>query len=883
MARRDQYIKSKSDFVLRKRHALTSKGMIYENDHMTIVPDDDIFNEDRSMYSDSNFKFRTRIERNEKKKHFGGNWVKPDGEESEFWKEENCSGNVISEETRIVLKPNYSSIKDFAYYGSAQDLIKASVRDVLLKYPAGLYYIGDEHRKIGDKFIVSNEFGIDIWTPNVEPTSVDNPLRYLSASYGQYLEGRTNKFVTNFRITKVGNGCPNSIIAQTRIGNNVFYTYLADDGSHVVLSNGSLPAGEPIIRLPEAEFLKRYDELDDFSKVLLNLDSKPLFKATLDTPYFDGNGYYSSYRNYVWPSIHTEDYSFFTPDITSPLFAGYIEKLMIAARFHDEYDSDNMWRMLTHQSIKNLDWTFTKDNGDEVETIDFDSSRIKAAIELYGRQFDDLRRYANNIKATNAITYDEKNNIPDYFITDAVENNGWDAHHVGPTNDMGELSDVLYTGSTISGKNSSDASVSFLRRLSINSDYINSMKGTKRGIETILGMFGLESGADYSIKEYIAVADRFPSTYDFKTKLPYYDKYYYGEEEEMLSDWPITSVKVSEDDDENYIIPWFSKDNSYPSKAYFQSKGGWKNTIYKNIDLPITSIKRIKANDDFAIYGETLQYLKYATDIDELTALTTTKLFKNAVCYVEDISGILNGYNASPDDKRAILNGSQFSHYFILKNVELSASIGFIDNDFYSCYGWRNIFVDEYDGTKGLTCDGKRVLYLESLKTVETGNNPHAGYGFYDLGEEYLDNYRQIFKHQLENKEFSLLNEEGDADEIHAVEDMGFGDCEQIPVDTKTLVFYDDANTNVTLMPIGSERDDVNWTEGLYANLVNPEGGSKRDEASSFSIINTKRIDIEFNDRNNEYYREYIENVILKYVEQMMPSTAIFSYKFASD
>jgi hypothetical protein len=84
-------------------------------------------------------------------------------------------------------------------------------------------------------------------------------------------------------------------------------------------------------------------------------------------------------------------------------------------------------------------------------------------------------------------------------------------------------------------------------------------------------------------------------------------------------------------------------------------------------------------------------------------------------------------------------------------------------------------------------------------------------------------------------------------------------------------------------MPIGSERDDVNWTEGLYANLVNPEGGSKRDEASSFSIINTKRIDIEFNDRNNEYYREYIENVILKYVEQMMPSTAIFSYKFASD
>ena len=44
-------------------------------------------------------------------------------------------------------------------------------------------------------------------------------------------------------------------------------------------------------------------------------------------------------------------------------------------------------------------------------------------------------------------------------------------------------------------------------------------------------------------------------------------------------------------------------------------------------------------------------------------------------------------------------------------------------------------------------------------------------------------------------------------------------------------------------------------------------------------MINTKRINIDFITRN-KFHKEYIENVVLKYVEQMMPSTAIFSYKF---
>ena len=894
MARRDQFIKSDTDFVLRKKHTVTSKGIIYENDHMTIVPDDGMYDEDMVMFSDSNFKFRVRTDNNEKKKHFSGKWVSPiEGEE--YWTADNCPATTISSETKIELKPDYSSIKDFAYYGSAVDLVKATVRDILLKYPCGLYWLGDaaETIKINgvQYYTISNEFGIDIWTKGVTPETVEDPLKYLSASSDKYLMGTSNEFLMENYSISVGDRCYGSIIAETVINGNTFYTYLTGEGKHVILVMDNLGGkGEPIIRLPQDEWQKRYDSLDDFSKILLDLSSKPLFKATLETPYFDGQSYYMTFKNYVWPSIATEDLSYFTPDLTSAAFNGYIDRLLSLAKFHDEYDSDNIWRMLTHQSIKNLDWTFKREKDGEVEDLsDFDTTRMKAALELYGRQFDDIKRYADNVKWSNTITYNEKNNIPDYFLTDSVENDGWDAYNVGPAEDN-IVSDVLYTGVTYSGKNSSEANVAFMRRLAINSDYIQSMKGTKRGLETILKMFGMNED-DYKISEYVAIADNFPKECEIRPCLAYFDDFYYGDD--IYGDWPVAIVEM-ENEGDSYMIPWFDNKKEYNSSVYFQQKGGWENTLRRKIDIPITTLTEISSNGDLDVYNETLQYMRYATNLYELTALTSNNLYDETVCYVEDISGLKNGYNVSPSDADKISGGSKFSHYFVLKNPALSVNLGYVDNEQFKCYGWRNVFEDEFDGSGVVTCDGTRVLYMESIKSIEIGNNPHVGYGLYDMGESYLDYFRQIFKAEIEHDRFSSLNDNDDM--MGTIKSMGFGDCNLVEAESKTLSFFDEAGlTDSELTALGMvsawtvtdnaspDSDVVNWDEGLYPHLVNPEGWGQKDEAASFSIINTKRINIEFDCYGNDYYKEYIENVVIKYIEQMMPSTAIFSYTFKGE
>lgn len=946
MARRDQYIKSKSDFVLRKKHAVTNVGTIYENDYMTIVPDDGMFNEDVAMYSDSNFKFRVRSDYNAKKRHFAGNWIGPQNGDS-AWTGNNCSASSISSETKIVLKPDYSSLTDFAYFGSAQKLIEATVRDIILRYPGGICYLGSEvdpedyfYVKEGNNYEVvdpstitsattgittyyplSNEFEMDVWTDGVSYESVDNPMRVLTASFDKYVYGTSGLPITSVQITRIGNNCPNTIIARTAIGSdsrttNIF-TYLDDEGNTTLLSPISGAVGEPIIRVNDMLFEQMYDALDDFEKVLLNRRTKPIFRAVFNTPYFDkDNGYFYRKEEYIWPSIaySSTTANFYTPDLTSAKFSAYLSRLQNASIIHDEFDSDNIWRMLTHESLKNLDWTFKNNESGEVDDFEsFDSSRLHAALELYGRQFDDLKRYADNIKHSNAITYDEKNNLPDYFLTDSVESDGWEAYHVAPLLSGVNATDVIFSGSSISGYTTSDANNSFMRRLALNSDYIQSLKGTKRGIETVLGLFGMESGTStgcYSIKEYVAIATTFPSANSLYQVLPFTEGYYYGDD--LLAKWPVVEVAYGAGEDDKYVIPWFDPSASYSSGIYFQGMGGWQKTDKKKINLQITTASAITNTDygvyggPFEIYGETFQHMKYAESIDELTGLTTTDLKKNTVCYVENIGDISTmGYNMSPADEALLQSfGVQdipFSHYFILKNVNLAPNIGFVDNELYKCYGWRNVFTPEFDGTMGgsaCTRDGAEVLYTESLKTMENGNNPHAGFGQYDSGKDYLRYFRQIFKYELDENLLLLSGNTADPAQAYtAISGIGFGNC-TLSADSKCHVFFDTKDQRVLTLINGqfsgtgeliqttSATDlDILTSRAEYSGYTIPSQetsavNEKFDECAAFSVINVKNINIDFTIGGNEALREYIETVVMRYLEQMVPSTAIFSYTF---
>ena len=367
-------------------------GSIFENDYVTIIRDDGIFNDEIPLFSDSNFKFRIGGSNNGKKKHTRGGFTQVDNGNGNVWTLENLPDVKKSTDGSIELKCNYSSIKDFAYFGSAVELIKATVNDIVLRFPGGLYYYPTNIAPkitIGSitYYVISNEFNIDFWSPKGCSTDgVDNPLRVLGANYMKYVYSN-NQEVDGFTVSITGD-CRDSIIGSVQFGyqSPVFQIYLDGDGNKFLLTRTN---GTGTIIQPKSEFFDEFwANIDDFEKVLLNRNSKPLYRAVLERPYISEGKHYYEYKTFIWPTIVPG-----IPDVSSGVFAGYLNSLMEVAEYYDEYDSDNIWRMMTHESIKNLDYSFKKtSNGEEVDLSDIDFTRMRAMLRIYGRLFDDINK-----------------------------------------------------------------------------------------------------------------------------------------------------------------------------------------------------------------------------------------------------------------------------------------------------------------------------------------------------------------------------------------------------------------------------------------------------------------------------------------------------------
>jgi hypothetical protein len=77
-----------------------------------------------------------------------------------------------------------------------------------------------------------------------------------------------------------------------------------------------------------------------------------------------------------------------------------------------------------------------------------------------------------------------------------------------------------------------------------------------------------------------------------------------------------------------------------------------------------------------------------------------------------------------------------------------------------------------------------------------------------------------------------------------------------------------------------------------YLEVYDPETGdesNKNTEASSNSVINVKNVEVDFSlpsdlsdfgDEVKKEYRKYIENVVVPYLTQLIPSTCILKWNF---
>ena len=190
------------------------------------------------------------------------------------------------------------------------------------------------------------------------------------------------------------------------------------------------------------------------------------------------------------------------------------------------------------------------------------------------------------------------------------------------------------------------------------------------------------------------------------------------------------------------------------------------------------------------------------------------------------------------------------TNYFILGNDQTVTDENTIINNSRNASGWTCVTYQTVGNDKIIS--NERVVYLESIISKNNGNNPHIGYGHYDMGKEFFDYLRELFKYALDNSKIS-----GSDSELNQYKTLGFTDI--------------DFNSP-TLDPIKIQNIDV------YKSICG--SGKKSTKATPTKIfLNTKLLVIENKYTGNAEYRKYFTDYVLPYLEQIIPSTAIFGIK----
>lgn len=573
---------------------------------------------------------------------------------------------------------------------------------------------------------------------------------------------------------------------------------------------------------PKEEIINDFfNNLNDFESVILNrhTDYVTKFETYIETK---ERGWVYKEKKYKWPKADGE----WNIAISGIKYAEYISSLEKLGKSYDELYTNSIWRSMTHEAITNMDLTLQK-NGTDIETPN--SNKVKKTLNVIGRQFDEIKKYADNIKNGNTVTYEQNNNIPDYFLTDKLELLGWETKEILNEENNDIKTDNIYE-SRVMGYTAADANNEFMRRLHLNSKDILKRKGTKRGIEDLLSLFGFHSfdwltrkysnnvpdkefRKSFIINEYVYVTDGYVKPTGItndeiceNVKRINQLKENFNTDEINNPDntinyyqgLPVAEVSLNENGNEKKrLVPWFDKNLEYDWNLYFQMKGGWARNDGEGYNTQN--------------YEKTISNIHFVQNKSDLFELPYNILNNNDIYYVFNENKYYELNDKDNHDKENSWNGA-------VNSAKIEACEKIIDNN--------------------------------------KGNNPHTG--DYDRGLSYLQSYANLFGKSSFNEDIQNKN-------------YGFNIRKQI--DSTKCQFFDDIELN---------EENTNPLRGR--NYVTPHDLFKEEigetktynDVSSFSIINSKELRIIFDKK----YRNFIEKDVLPYLKQIIPSTTIFSYGF---
>jgi hypothetical protein len=508
-------------------------------------------------------------------------------------------------ENNFKVYPNFdlTQVTNFTLYGSMVKRMSASITTIISYFPGALevtymgpnYVTGPTANNITydkknnetsfelDLSRLRNPFDVDFTvnsTRNLQLKEIQvSPLRDMKVQYAKY----------SLYYNGVGYGVT-GIVPTTSLTSGTLKLYVYGDP----FSGQTVTTDDLVIRPNDLEVNKVFNEnLDEVENFLLNRNVTPKYTATFKIPKESEDGtYYIQNKNITWPLYGT-----WNIDIITKSFETYIISISDLSESFDLYRTNLVSRFLTTGSFKEFD---TQDQ------------KVEKVLQIYGKSFDDVKKYITALSYMTSVNYNVGNDIPSQLLKNLAQTLGWNTN-ISPISETDLLTSVFGTKNNeasvypgLSQEQTPDElNYQYYRNLVLNSAYLFKSKGTRKSIEILMRLIGApEALIDFN--EYVYLADQKINISQFDTQFSQISGGTYVQQTPVLDTADIYSIfgqtytgftTTGDIQDVNVTIDEYPMDEyGYPSTPinsdsyFFQMGSGWfeqtpQHRAPENVDL----------------------------------------------------------------------------------------------------------------------------------------------------------------------------------------------------------------------------------------------------------------------------------------------------------
>jgi len=407
------------------------------------------------------------------------------------------------------LNLDYTDALTYAFFGSFREYIRVSLENIIIKWPASLYVreinVNDPALtgKTVDNYVYSslndtstfeistdrieNNFDINFLSGGtIENTfNESNVLRNLTLNYASFVISNING---DFQVTNlIGAASLTNSTLYLTVKGNPFPDYSSDIIDYHIKPN-------------KTKIESFFFNLNEFENNLLNRLTIPEYTSTF-TVYNESEtgSILETQKKLIWPV--SDGYNI---DFNSLTYINFVSKLLEIADVNDDSKSNLMVRFLVSKSISEFD-SIPDING---TYVDGNGQKMTSTLKIYGREFDEIKKYSDGISFANTVTYDKKNNTPDIVLKNLARVLGWELttsiSQIDVLGNFLSLNSNYYDGHS-RGLTDAEAEIELWRRIVLNTPWIWKSKGTRKAIEFLFKFIGAPSGL-VSFNEYLYVA-----------------------------------------------------------------------------------------------------------------------------------------------------------------------------------------------------------------------------------------------------------------------------------------------------------------------------------------------------------------------------------------